>query len=299
MKRLFAVVAMFAALTTSAAQDHVHDETDPEVLAAEVYRRGNLVEDTELTFARPDQWAITQVTQIPADDSHKWFISIITQPKCPPCERLKRDFINSPYLSCWANPTDREASWAHYNVYNGHDATQVSRWKNIRISAYPTIVVQPPRSGQFGPPGTVVFQRTGYDGNPQKLGADIRAALTQYAEKHYQYRDTADEPTQEELAEDAKAHAQAPPFPVPGPVVPTPDPHVQIPPPVQPGPDDRADPTQPGGAPEPMLPWVIAGAALAFALYPAVRAGAKKARSAIVSDLAKELRPAPRRSAKK
>ena len=72
-------------------------------------------------------------------------------------------------LRAFANPDDPKESWAHYRVYRSDDTTQSWRWKNLRISGYPTILIQPPRNRQFGDPSTVVMQCAGYEGDAKQL----------------------------------------------------------------------------------------------------------------------------------
>jgi hypothetical protein len=112
--------------------------------------------------------------------SDKWFISVISMQNCGACERLKYDFAHAQKLAAFVNVHDKRQSWSHFNVYQREDAAQMERWKNIHIAAFPTIVIQPPRSGEFGDPRTVVWQRSGYDGNEGRLTQDIRLAITRY-----------------------------------------------------------------------------------------------------------------------
>ena len=155
----------------------------PDSAIAEVIRRGDLVTlaGDGLHGATTDPFV--RVMAVPEDDSHKWFISIVTSPGCQACESLKAAWKTSPHLLAFARPDDAKESWAHWGVYRSDDATQSWRWKNLRISAYPTILIQPPRNRQYGDPATVVMQRTGYDGDPRKLARDMSAAIRRYVEK--------------------------------------------------------------------------------------------------------------------
>lgn len=159
-------------------------QTDvPDSAIAEIIRRGDLVTRTgsRLHGSATDQ--IAQALAVPEDDSHKWFISVITSPDCQACARLKADWKTSAVLRAFANPDDPKESWAHYRVYRADDATQKWRWKNIRISGYPTILIQPPRKGQFGDPSTVVMQCAGYDGDAKRLSGAMSSAIRKYVEQ--------------------------------------------------------------------------------------------------------------------
>jgi hypothetical protein len=133
-----------------------------------------------------DGWSLAagrtsdQGSAAPLDRSEKWFISIISMHNCGACERLKHDFAHTENLATFVNVADHRQSWSHYNVYHREDAAQMERWQNIHVTMYPTILIQPPLSGAYGDPRTVVWQRSGYDGNDQRLAQEIRAAITTY-----------------------------------------------------------------------------------------------------------------------
>lgn len=159
-------------------------QTDvPDSAIAEILRRGDLVTRTGdgLHGSAADQFA--QAMAVPEDDSHKWFISVITSPDCQACDKLKADWKTSAVLRAFANPDDPKESWAHYRVYRADDTTQNWRWKNIRISGYPTILIQPPRSRQYGDPSIVVMQCAGYDGDAKRLSGAMSSAIRKYVEK--------------------------------------------------------------------------------------------------------------------
>ena len=154
----------------------------------EILRRGNRVEVinpiTTHADTGADDTAYLAALAPPADDSHKWFISIITLENCGPCKKLLADWQSSPELAAFAQPRDARASWAHLNIYAAEDETQTWRWQNIAIKSYPTILLQPPRSGAFGDAATVVLQKSGYNGKPAELAAQLRAAIEKQAKQH-------------------------------------------------------------------------------------------------------------------
>jgi hypothetical protein len=123
--------------------------------------------------------ALVEALAPPASDADKWFISVLTTQNCAGCVKLKRDWEANAWLLALANPADAKASWAHFNVYAAEDAIQKFRFAGIKVTAYPTILVQPPRTRKYGDPATVVFQGT-YGGDPQKLASEIVRAIRKY-----------------------------------------------------------------------------------------------------------------------
>jgi hypothetical protein len=184
----------------------------------EILRRGNSVQ----TIA-PGQYA--QSTELaalapPTDDRHKWFITLITQPNCAPCKQLLADLQNAPELKAWVNLSDATHSWSHFNQYNSEDATQQWRWANIAIKGYPTLLVQPPRSGKYGDPAIVVMQKTGYNGKPAELAEQLRASILKQVAERQPPVATPHQATTAETAWENRPSAPtvAPPF-TPPPVV--------------------------------------------------------------------------------
>lgn len=149
-----------------------------EVDQAEVLRLGDVVQyiDGGITAGVDEELAALGP---PASDADKWFISVITTKGCAPCERLKQTWRSDPWLLALANPLDSKSSWAHYNEYLYEDQSQSFRWQDVKIAAFPTVIVQPPRSGRYGDPATVVFQDT-YRGNPKQLAESITRAIRRY-----------------------------------------------------------------------------------------------------------------------
>ncbi|MEQ8785130.1 MAG: hypothetical protein RIC55_02490 [Pirellulaceae bacterium] len=171
------------ALSLLAASLHAQDV--PDVARDEILRRGDFVERLG-RFQDDGQTAIAEALEPPADDSYKWFISVVTTRKCRYCDALKHDFATSPHLKPFVDTSDHARSWAHFNVFSVEDQTQSWRWKGIKLGGFPTLLVQPPRNGRFGDPQTVVLQKTGYDGDPAKLADAIRQAIAAYARRYAQ-----------------------------------------------------------------------------------------------------------------
>jgi hypothetical protein len=82
------------------------------------------------------------------------------------------------------NVKNPKASWAHYNVFSAQDDTQKWRWANIKLTTFPTIIVQPPRSGEYGSPATVATQISGYDGVAERLAGRLKGHITEFAQTH-------------------------------------------------------------------------------------------------------------------
>ena len=160
----------------------------PDIAVREIQRRGDLVQRVGGGHQSDTLTAFAEAMRPPADDSHKWFISVLTTKNCRYCDNLKRDFATSDHLKPFVDTEDHTQSWAHFNVYSSDDATQAWRFKDIKVTGYPTILVQPPRSGRFGDPKAVVLQKTGYDGDPKKLAETIRGGINTYLRTYVRQR---------------------------------------------------------------------------------------------------------------
>lgn len=160
----------------------------PDIALREIQRRGNLVQRVGIGYQSDSLAAFAEAMRPPADDSHKWFISVLTARNCRHCDNLKRDFASSEHLKPFVDVDDHARSWAHFNVYASEDATQAWRFKDIKVMGYPTIIVQPPRNGRFGDAKTVVIQKTGYDGDAKKLAEAIRSGVGLYLRAYVRQR---------------------------------------------------------------------------------------------------------------
>lgn len=158
----------------------------PEVDTAEVLRRGDMVTQAGTGIAsNPDELAYLTAIAPPADDSHKWFVTVITSKtiNTPQGEKLKSDFRNAPELLAFVAAPEEAKSWAHYNEYLAEDTTQQFRLKDYKLAGYPAIVLQPPRDGSWGSAATVVFQSSEYNGDSKKLADAIRSSIRAYSAK--------------------------------------------------------------------------------------------------------------------
>ena len=157
-------------------------QSPPEVDQAEVMRLGDLVQSVGENIQASGSDAFVTAMGPPASDADKWFITVLSMKGCAGCEKLKQDWTTNPWLLALANPTDPKQSWSHYKVYDKDDRSQAFRFENIKVTAYPTILVQPPRSGRYGDSATVVYQGT-YVGDPEKQARAITSAIRQYISK--------------------------------------------------------------------------------------------------------------------
>jgi hypothetical protein len=175
---MLSVLALAALAACTCAQ------TTPQVDTPSVYRQGNLVQLIDGTWRGECDMLFGQVMGPPKDDNDKWFISVITMRNCPQCLKLKKDWETSPELLHLARPNlaEQKESWSHFNYYDKDDKSQSWRLDKLKIGAYPTVLVQPPRDGKYGDPKTVVYQGV-YQGDPKELAEAIRSALRRYLAK--------------------------------------------------------------------------------------------------------------------
>lgn len=166
-----------------------------EVDTAEIVRRGDRVTRAGSGPMSSEEQALSEATAPPADDSGKWFVSLIVDDSME-SQALLYDLRHSPHLRAWIDLDEPKGSWSHATVYRKGDQTQDWRWKNLRISTYPVMILQPPAklrdetkpdSWIWGDPKTVVWQFDGYDARSATRAQDranaIRKALTLYVAK--------------------------------------------------------------------------------------------------------------------
>ena len=181
MPLLFAALAMLLAGRAMADFPEI-----PEVDRDEVLRRGNSVQYVggDSRYAS-DPYLIAkesfaQVMALPKNDADKWFISVLSIDGCAACERLKAQWRTDQYLQALAHPGEPAKSWANYSEYNLSTRQDKEHFSAIKVRTFPTIIVQPPKSGKYGSPATVVFQGTP-EGSPQDLVERIKDAVRKFA----------------------------------------------------------------------------------------------------------------------
>lgn len=191
---LFAVLVVLGAVLPGAS---LVAQTTPQVDSGEVLRMGDTVQRCGRGFNGDAALAaFAQAAALPPDDNHKWFVSVLTTRGCAPCAQLKKQWTGAAeraaagaelqagdrYLLALANPLDGAASWSHFNFYDMDDPAQQRRFAHIQVTAFPTIVVQPPLNEKYGPPHTVVYQGV-YRGDPEQLARAVSEWMKRYIAK--------------------------------------------------------------------------------------------------------------------
>ena len=166
-----------------------------EVDSAEVTRRGDRVTRSGTGPMGVGEQLLSDATSPPADDSHKWFFSVIVDDG-QESQALQYDLKHSPHLRAWMNLDEPKESWSHCTIYKRGDTTQEWRWKGLTFSGYPVMILQPPAklrdenqpdSWEWGNPKTVVWQWDRYDTtkpNRAQIRSDaIRMVLKAYIDR--------------------------------------------------------------------------------------------------------------------
>lgn len=161
----FAVLLMLLSAAPSA------DKDVPDYAKQEIARRGYLVQKVDGEIHSEDMLA--EALALPADDSGKFSLTIVYgATRTPMLDQLKADLLaNSGRLGNWANVKDlargtydvESTSTSHLHVtFTQAKSPFKEDWSHIKD--FPTLVLQAPRSGAFGTPGTVINQKAGYQG---------------------------------------------------------------------------------------------------------------------------------------
>ncbi len=203
----------------------------PDTARMEVARRGAMVEVIDQNVHDEGIAAAAEALAVPADDSNKWFLTVIVGPNCAPCERLKKDLETSPVLEKWVKLErikqaggkellqSTDESYLHVNFEAPKDPLRPERFAGIKITAYPTILIQTPLDGKWGKPGLVVNQRNGYDGKPELLEQFIKKSIEDYSKQYAKEGHRASGANFPERAETEAASGgdavAPPPFPLP------------------------------------------------------------------------------------
>lgn len=160
-----------------------NDPDVPRIAQDEIARRGTMVEHvTGITDEDPAREAFLAAVAPPPDDSHKWFLTLVVTRGCKYCEQMRADFERDERLRVWADVKDPKQSWSHWQVVQIEDPSQAWRWKSVKPTRFPTIILQPPINRSFGDPATVVYMHQGYL-PPDQLDAQMRAAIQAYTKK--------------------------------------------------------------------------------------------------------------------
>lgn len=153
----------------------------------EVLRRGDLVTSTG-EFGDDGVCEGFEALGLPEDDSHKWFITLVSIQDCAPCMALKKAIENGK-LEQWVNATNESDSWSHYTVRYADDPLQKDWFKGLDaagLKSFPKILIQPPRSKEYGNPATIacLLSWDPKDKDCTELSKKIRDGIVTYVKAH-------------------------------------------------------------------------------------------------------------------
>lgn len=181
----------------------------PESARREILRRGNMVQMTGTIQA--DGGLMAAAFAPPGDDSHKWFITLVGKPGESGFEAMRQMIASNKEeeLLAWIDAAHAAHSTTHYQVRSIDDPTQKDWLAGLKpaIDKYglPVVVLQPPRTGQFGPPATIVKAIHGR--HPAKeLSELLRDGVITYVKRLEQ------QTLQAGIRQDDRASSVPPPF---------------------------------------------------------------------------------------
>jgi len=269
----------------------------PRLAQDEIARRGNHVELTGTIRSGLMAMALAP----PADDSAKWFLTLVLKPGETGSERMRHTLANDPALRPWVDTREPSKSTMHYHVRSVDDATQADWLKGLRPAiarmGLPLIVLQPPKNGQFGPTSTIVKLVAGVSTGEQ-LATKLRDGIVAYVHALESPGEFSSGPA----SPNPDGHAQAvigvpPPFNVP-PKDPPPNPAPLVPfdwPPTVP-PSPSPNPSPPASdSPSPWLALVSLGIYIAgwVSARMKTKLGEKLAALATLIETVKRMPPGP------
>jgi glutaredoxin len=157
----------------------------PAAAQREVIRRGCHVEHVTGGYESTLTQAWADANKPPADDSHKWFITVFTTQGCDGCEALKKAFATDETLRAWVNTDNPKESAVHYKAIDVKDATQEWRASLVKLGVkqYPAILIQPPLNGKFGEASTCLPPIYGFT-SAADTANKIRDACRGYIESY-------------------------------------------------------------------------------------------------------------------
>jgi len=187
----------------------------PEVAQWEIQRRGNHVEMTGTYRSGLMAAALSP----PADDSAKWFVTLVYRPGDAASEKMRNMIATDKDIRAWIDGSNAASSFTHYHErvwdLNGTQADWLAGLvKPVNQFGLPVIVLQPPRSGAFGKPETIVKLLHGVS-TGKELSAKLRNAVVAYIQN-------LEDPSAKlaGIRDDKSVIGAPPPFNVPPPVQP-------------------------------------------------------------------------------
>lgn len=269
--QVITVVGLFLAASVVGAQE----KDVPDQARREIERRGYLVQKIDDQVGAAPADVLAEALGIPPDDSHKFTLTILYGGyRNAQLDKLKEHVLTAKELEPWVRCRDRGkgsydvASTGESHLHCRFDQHKnpflPDHWSGIKVVGYPTLLLQPPRNGQWGSPATVINQRTGYDGDPAKLAEWIRASIAKYALAYAQkpeYHAARSRNGHQEAKQTAGRYPA--PFSVPPRELPAgSDPSSPFPPDLV--------PIEPEPAQYPVLNWLIASGVLVLLLHMAL-----------------------------
>lgn len=165
------------ACSLSLADDQASNLTDAGT--HETARRGNHVEKTGTIRSGLMAAALAP----PADDSDKWFVTLVYEPGKEDSEYMRSVIAKSTDIKCWIDANDASKSPTHYQERSITNPTQKDWISGVQpaidAKGLPMLVLQPPRNGKFGKPTTVVKAIHGI-GSGKYIADKFREAIREY-----------------------------------------------------------------------------------------------------------------------
>ncbi|MEI8021966.1 MAG: hypothetical protein WCH39_27395, partial [Schlesneria sp.] len=179
LKRLLIFCSLIAMTCPLWAQQKNTDV--PEIAEWEIQRRGNHVEMTGTVRAGLMAAALSP----PADDSSKWYITLVYRPGETKCEKMKSVLESSQEMKAWIDAGNSQRSTTHYLARSVDDRINKDWIEGLKtpLEKYgvPLIVLQPPANGRFGKHSTIVKYFFG-EFTGKQLSDKLRDAIIAYVQ---------------------------------------------------------------------------------------------------------------------
>lgn len=182
MNRVISFLTIVAIVLTSVMAFAEGPRDVPDVAKHEIARRGSHVEMTGTIRSGLMAAALSP----PAEDSAKWFLTLVVKPGQAESERMRQVLQSDPALKAWVDASDPAKSTMHYQVRSVDDQTQTD-WLSglqpaIKDWGLPLVVLQPPKNGQFGKQTNIVKLIRGAMSG-EELSTRLRAGIVHYVQE--------------------------------------------------------------------------------------------------------------------
>ena len=121
----------------------------------------------------------------PADDSAKWYITLVYRPGEAKCEKMKSVLESSQEMKAWIDAGNSQRSTTHYLARSVDDRINKDWIDGLKtpLEKYgvPLIVLQPPSNGKFGKHTTIVKYFFG-EFTGKQLSDKLRDAIIAYVQ---------------------------------------------------------------------------------------------------------------------